>query len=320
MWKIIQLKSQLSLKFTLLGGQSFRWKEVIEDGKCTFLGVAGSVLWQLKQEDDALHYKVLGEIPLPKTKHSDDYYEKKLEKYFRLDTNLEELYKGWLKAHIHFEDTASKKFVGIRQLYQEPVENLFSFICSQNNHIRRISGLVESLCTNYGNKICDYNGSPYYNFPTVEALSQSHVEEKLRTLSFGYRSKYIQTAAKQILEKGNLKWFDDLTQMNYHDAHSELCTLTGIGPKVADCICLMSLDHLSSIPVDVHVIHLAKVYLPELNLKNSLTTKNYKKVGDKFREIYGEKCGWAQTVLFCSDLKMFEDPADKAVPKKRKKK
>lgn len=73
-----------------------------------------------------------------------------------------------------------------------------------------------------------------------------------------------------------MKWFDDLTQMNYHDAHSELCTLTGIGPKVADCICLMSLDHLSSIPVDVHVIHLAKVYLPELNLKNSLTTKNYK--------------------------------------------
>ena len=64
--------------------------------------------------------------------------------------------------------------------------------------------------------------------------------------------------------------------MNYHDAHSELCTLTGIGPKVADCICLMSLDHLSSIPVDVHVIHLAKVYLPELNLKTSLTKVNYK--------------------------------------------
>ena len=64
--------------------------------------------------------------------------------------------------------------------------------------------------------------------------------------------------------------------MNYNDAHSELCTLTGIGPKVADCICLMSLNHLSSIPVDVHVINLAKVYLPELHLKNSMTTKNYK--------------------------------------------
>lgn len=96
----------------------------------------------MKQENDTLHYKVLGEIPPPKDKHLDAYYEAKLEKYFRLDTNLEELYKGWLKAHTHFENTASKKFVGIRQLYQEPVENLFSFICSQNNHIRRISGLV----------------------------------------------------------------------------------------------------------------------------------------------------------------------------------
>ena len=121
----------------------FSWKEIIEDEKTTFVGVAGSVLWQLKQENDTLHYRVLGEIPPPKDKNLDGYYEKKLEKYFRLDTNLEELYKGWLEAHTHFEDTASKKFVGIRQLYQEPVENLFSFICSQNNHIRRISGLVK---------------------------------------------------------------------------------------------------------------------------------------------------------------------------------
>ena len=58
--------------------------------------------------------------------------------------------------------------------------------------------------------------------------------------SLNDQSKYIQKAAQEILQKRNLKWFDDLTRMNYHDDHSELCTLTGIGPKVADSICLMS--------------------------------------------------------------------------------
>ena len=35
-------------------------------------------------------------------------------------------------------------------LRQDPVECLFSFICSSNNHIARIAGMVERLCSAYG--------------------------------------------------------------------------------------------------------------------------------------------------------------------------
>jgi len=35
-------------------------------------------------------------------------------------------------------------------LRQDPVECLFSFICSSNNHISRIAGMVERLCSAYG--------------------------------------------------------------------------------------------------------------------------------------------------------------------------
>ena len=38
-------------------------------------------------------------------------------------------------------------------LRQDPVETLFSFICSQNNHISRIGGMVNRLAAMYGKPI-----------------------------------------------------------------------------------------------------------------------------------------------------------------------
>ena len=39
---------------------------------------------------------------------------------------------------------------GARVLRQDPVECLFQFVCSSNNHIARIHGMVERLCSAYG--------------------------------------------------------------------------------------------------------------------------------------------------------------------------
>lgn len=36
----------------------------------------------------------------------------------------------------------------------------------------------------------------------------------------------------EIKEKGGLKWFQEIQNMDYKDAHAALVTLTGIGPKV----------------------------------------------------------------------------------------
>ena len=346
-WKSIPcLANQLQLKTTLLGGQSFRWKLRNED---EFIGVFANILWILKQDDKNLMYKILGELPYPSLSEADKeeplnkkqkmtqnllkvrmkvdepvrnkkngsnqlyvdrYYEDLLRIYFRLDINLEELYIGWAKAHSHFEDNADK-FYAVRQLNQSPEENLVSFICSQNNNISRISGLVEKICINYGTKICDFEGVSYYNFPEMSSLSDAKVEGHLRQLSFGYRAKYIQKSAQEIVEKGGLEWFKKLTEMDYKEAHKELLTLTGIGPKVADCICLMSLDHLQAIPVDTHVFQIAKHYLPHLSKSKNITGKMYTDIGDKFREIYGSYAGWAQTVLFCADLRQFKENKDK---------
>lgn len=71
-----------------------------------------------------------------------------------------------------------------------------------------------------------------------EALSNYvvvfQVEQELRNESFGYRAKFIQRSAMEIKEKGGLKWFQEIKNMDYKDAHAALVTLTGIGPKVKE--------------------------------------------------------------------------------------
>lgn len=179
--------------------------------------------------------------------------------------------------------------------------------------------MVEKLCSFYGEKIGEANGNDYYCFPDIDKLSAAGVEQKLRANGFGYRAKYIEKSAKEIHSKGGRKWFEQLVQMNYKEAHRNLTELSGIGPKVADCICLMSLGHLEAIPVDTHIFQIAqKHYMPNLKSAKSVTGKMYNEIGDKFRDIYGPLAGWTQTMLFCADLKQFQagNDAKKAIKRK----
>ena len=41
--------------------------------------------------------------------------------------------------------------------------------------------------------------------------------------------------------------------MGYDEAKEYLMQFDGIGPKVADCICLYGLHHLNAFPVDTHI-------------------------------------------------------------------
>lgn len=302
-----------------------------------------NIVWRLKTTETHLYYEVLGELPYPhpadenvnrmkvaepvvKEKKSksklfmypDSYYEDLLKSYFRLNIDLESYYNKWRNCHQHFAMKVSDKYQNIRQLDIDPVENLFSFICSQNNHITRISSLVNKLCANYGEKICTIEGQEFFAFPELHKLSQESVEQSLRELGFGYRAKYIQKSAQEIIAKGGLKWFQNISEMNYENAHKELTTLSGIGPKVADCICLMSLNHLSAVPVDTHVIQIAKHYLPEVENLKSMTPTLYRKIGNEFRNVYGEYSGWAQTVLFCAELSGFKEKSDGEIAKSKK--
>lgn len=79
----------------------------------------------------------IGDVTETKPKPDDNSLEcDLLRKYFRLDVSLKQHYAQWARKDPHFEK-AAEKFTGVRILCQDPVENLFSFICSSNNNIAR---------------------------------------------------------------------------------------------------------------------------------------------------------------------------------------
>jgi N-glycosylase/DNA lyase len=61
--------------------------------------------------------------------------------------------------------------------------------------------------------------------------------------------------SQELLTKpeGGHRWLLNLRSVSLEEAVAELITLPGIGPKVARCIALFSLDKHHCIPVDTHV-------------------------------------------------------------------
>lgn len=47
--------------------------------------------------------------------------------------------------------------------------------------------------------------------------------------------------------------------------------------------------------------------MPKLAKQKTVTEKIYNEIGEHFRGLFGPLAGWAHTVLFCADLKKFQN-------------
>ena len=230
------LKVRIRLDLTLQGGQSFRWKETAP-GEWT--NVLCGYVWTLKQSENGdIFYRVYESV-IEKSKqilkeacfsqgnktgcHLTDkksrIYESILRDYFQLDVDTNSLFEQWRSRDPYFVKV-SGNMPGVRVLRQDPIETLFAFICSSNNNIPRISGMVEKLCQEYGEKLGDIGGVAYYAFPDMKDLKGSEVEQHLRSVGFGYRAKYISQCASYILQHHDSKWLEGLRSVSYDDAHA----------------------------------------------------------------------------------------------------
>jgi len=195
-------------------------------------------------------------------------------------------------------------FTGLRLLNQDPTECLVSFICSQNNNIKRISMMIQKLCEKYGTLIDELDGKDYYSFPKLDQLKIA-TKGELMELGFGYRSKYLVSVVKQIETKGGSSWLETLRQQNTDTVIKELTKLSGIGPKVAHCISLFSLAKFDLVPVDTHVFQIGQRYLEHLKNKNP-NKKNNEEIIELFTDTFCEYVGWAHTILFAAELPIFK--------------
>src|SRR5258708_1549113 len=204
------------------------------------------------------------------------------------------------------------------------------FICSQNNHLPRITSMVEKLCLRFSPPLIlehedeEVGHMPKHPFPSPQTLAQSSVEPILRGLGFGYRAKYIQQTSALLCQRHDNphRWLLTLREHTYQDAKQELLQLPGVGAKVADCIALMSMDKVYSviqtptltdvvakhevIPIDTHMVSIAT---KRYNFQG-LTRKSYEgipstlhgQIASFFQAKWGTYAGWAHSILFASDL------------------
>ena len=313
-WKKFPIKQvEVKLSKVLRCGQTFRWKNVNEVWSYS----TKNKIILLKQDEDYIHYSWIVAEHIQAQLTINSHLEKEtfefIRDYFNLSIKLETLYEEWTAKDALFKiplkKSAFNQFTGIRILRQDPWETLISFICSSNNNVKRISKMCDNICTEFGTYINEYNGIKYFSFPTATDLSSNpNIESKLRDLGFGYRAKYIYLTAMKFttdqFPKITLKNLYQLRNEDYDTAHKFLLQLTGVGPKVADCICLMALDKHDIVPVDTHVYQIA-IRDYKFKGKRDLKTMNKKTYHDIrifFKETFGDFAGWAQSVLFTSDL------------------
>ena len=138
---------------------------------------------------------------------------------------------------------------GIRILRQDKWEALCSFIISQCNNIPRIKGIVEKLCSLYGEPV-EAPWGEARAFPTAERVADLS-EEALAPLRSGYRAPYILAAARAVA--GCDIDLDATALLPCGEARAELKKLNGVGDKVANCVVLFGLHQLDAFPVDVWI-------------------------------------------------------------------
>ncbi len=233
-----------SLRDTLSCGQSFRWRE--QEDK-SFKGTAFGKTVTVRIEGDVFSLEGTTE----------EEFTSLWVRYFDLETDYMKIREELSLAHPVLSEAATFA-PGIRILAQEPFEALISFIISQNNNIKRIEGIVERLCENFGEK----NEQGGYSFPTAEKLSTLS-EEELSVIRAGFRHRYILDAARKVCS-GEVQ-LQRCRELPFEEAKRELMTIVGVGEKVADCVLLYGLHRTEAFPLDVWMKRAMKVLFPDVN-------------------------------------------------------
>ncbi|HZA25899.1 MAG TPA: DNA glycosylase [Dehalococcoidia bacterium] len=210
-----------------------------------------------------------------------------LQNYFRLDDDLRAIYQEIMQDR-RVADMVDR-YPGLRVLRQEPWECLIAFICSANSNIPRIHQVMEKMADHFGNPI-SLNGEVRHAFPTPTQLAKAG-EAELRRLGLGFRAPYVDRATRLVLEK-SLE-LDALIKMPYDEAKARLMECPGIGPKIADCILVFSLEKMEAFPIDVWVRRaLAEWYFPGEKTPTNRVLEQWA------HGYFGRYGGYAQQYLF----------------------
>lgn len=164
---------------------------------------------------------------------------------------------------------------GIRILKNDAFEVLISFIISANNNIKRIQKSLFAIKKHFNSN----------SFPKLEQLL-TLTEKDFYGFGLGYRSSQMVKALKQLKGENLQSWSDLPTD----EIRKKLISLSGVGPKVADCVLLFGFSRKDVFPVDTWIYKMYNMFYPKL--------ENREKIRENLLKIFGEDSGYAQQYLF----------------------
>jgi len=289
----IKAPALFNLSHSLECGQVFRWRKIGE----FWYRVLGTGAVKLRQVGIYLEFEGSEGID----------WHGIIGHYFRFDDDLKSIVRTISRDK--FVSDAISAYRGLRLLRQDPWECMLSYICATNTNIPQIERTIDNLCRKFGRRI-RFDGKEFYTFPRAETLAKASISS-IRECKAGYRAEFIKATAESIVEDASI--FDQIRSCTYEEAREELLkfqqqkVFKGIGPKVADCVLLFSLDKLEALPIDVWILRIIvreyanlfnKEFLDKIKTRGSLTFKDYSTVSKTMRGYFGGYAGYAQEYIY----------------------
>lgn len=219
------------------GGQCFRWTRQV-DG--TWIGLWANNVARIAQNNDGTLRGCAPEAIVERV-------EPALQRYLALTSDLAAQTDTlpW-RSDTHLA-TCLEAFSGLRILRQPFGETLLCFLCSATKQIVQIKQMVSLLAERHGGEIVP----GFRRLPTWADLARVS-ETALRDCKLGFRAKHICETARYLAE--NPGWLETTETAPYAEAKQRLCTLPGVGEKVADCVLLFGAGRWEAFPVDVWIL------------------------------------------------------------------
>ena len=124
-------------------------------------------------------------------------------------------------------------------------------------------------------------------------------EATLRECQLGFRAKFISQTAQFLAAHPG--WLEETETAPYALAKERLCSLPGVGEKIADCVLLFGAGRLEAFPVDTWI-------LKALARRYDLTDWKPAQVAQFGRAHFGPLAGLAQQYLFAYERRAAKTP------------
>jgi N-glycosylase/DNA lyase len=266
------------------GGQAFRWHR---DGDM-WTGIWGKTVCRLRLGGDA---RLEWSAPATLSKSM----AAALSVYFGNEGDFASLSDRlpW-RSDAHLARCLTS-FPGLQILRQPFGETLLCFLCSATKQIVQIKQMVSLLAQRHGAEIVP----GFHRLPTWPEIAKVP-EAELRGCLLGFRARYIAHTARVLAAHPG--WLEETETLPYAEARERLCSLPGVGEKVADCVLLFGAGRLEAFPVDVWI-------LKTLARRYGLEGWKPAQLAQFGRAHFGPLAGLAQQYLFAWERREAKRPA-----------